>query len=450
MPKRKFLTLEDFKSQSKAGESPDGLAILRKQYACDEVKGIDTEARKIKFIISTESIDRYGDSVSAKGWDLGPYKKNPVVLFAHDNGRPPIAKATEVRVENNRLVATAQFPNRELSDFAFMIYQLYLEGYMRATSVGFIPHKWSWVEDKDRVLGIDFEEQELLEFSAVPVPANPEALIDAKSHGIEIKHLIHWAEKVIDEWVDDSETGLTMPKSALIALAKGDGKTVLQVIDGTAKEVESDDEKEEEDTGAGAESQVQEEQPEADADASPNEGEADQPKADTPVAVDAGTGDEQDEEDDQEDDSKVVGDEEEESIESATTDESPLSDDDDDENVPGEESAAVLDLAAGFALDVLEAIDNDAVTAPSTLRQRRRILDTISALDAASQELTRLVGEDEEDEPALTGDEEPSGDETPKVGLNDPRLRSLIKEYLPQAVASVVAKRLGHNGADRH
>jgi hypothetical protein len=51
-------------------------------------------------------------------------------------------------------------------------------GFLRATSVGFRPKrdKYSWNEERG---GIDFEEQELLEFSVVPVPSNPEALLSA-------------------------------------------------------------------------------------------------------------------------------------------------------------------------------------------------------------------------------------------------------------------------------
>ena len=71
--------------------------------------------------------------------------------------------------------------------------------YLNAVSVGFNPSEWKWVDDEDRPWGIDYNKQELLEYSAVPVPANPEALIDAKSKGIDLAPLMEWVVMSIDE-----------------------------------------------------------------------------------------------------------------------------------------------------------------------------------------------------------------------------------------------------------
>jgi hypothetical protein len=70
-------------------------------------------------------------------------------------------------------------------------------GFLSATSVGFMPTKYAFVDDPERRWGIDFLEQELLEFSCVPVPANPEALIDAKAAGIDTAAVREWAEKIL-------------------------------------------------------------------------------------------------------------------------------------------------------------------------------------------------------------------------------------------------------------
>ncbi len=47
-----------------------------------------------------------------------------------------------------------------------------------STSVGFAPLKYAFTDDPQRRYGIDFLEQELLEFSIVTIPANPDALLD--------------------------------------------------------------------------------------------------------------------------------------------------------------------------------------------------------------------------------------------------------------------------------
>jgi hypothetical protein len=56
------------------------------------------------------------------------------------------------------------------------------EGFIKAGSVGFIPVEWKFADDKARPMGIDFKRQSLLEFSIVPVPANANALIEARSY----------------------------------------------------------------------------------------------------------------------------------------------------------------------------------------------------------------------------------------------------------------------------
>ena len=46
----------------------------------------------MRFVASDESVDRYGDIIRASGWQLDNFRKNPVLLFAHDfapaSGRP--------------------------------------------------------------------------------------------------------------------------------------------------------------------------------------------------------------------------------------------------------------------------------------------------------------------------------------------------------------------------
>jgi hypothetical protein len=163
-------------------------------------KAIDREQRIIPFTISTPSVDREGDTIAVEGWDLANYAKNPVVLFGHDHYQPPIAKSLTTFVEGAALKSRAQFVSREISEFAYMVFQLYAEGYMRATSVGFIPHEWTYA-DGERKGGMDFSAQEMLEYSCVPVPANPEALIEARTmKGINVRPLREWAERTLDTY----------------------------------------------------------------------------------------------------------------------------------------------------------------------------------------------------------------------------------------------------------
>lgn len=130
---------------------------------------VDEDKKIVDGVIgSTGQIDRQGESINPKGWSLENFKKNPIILFGHDYYSLPIGKALKVWVEDGKLMFTIKFSSKP---FAQDVFDLIKEGMLNAVSVGFIPLKWDEKGD------YTFAEQELLELSVVPVPANPEALI---------------------------------------------------------------------------------------------------------------------------------------------------------------------------------------------------------------------------------------------------------------------------------
>lgn len=141
------------------------------------LKAAEGAERAFDFTISTASVDRQGDTISLDGWKLDSFRKNPVVLWAHDYAMLPVGRAENLRIADGGLMARAVFTGEGLSRFNDTVFEMLKTGFLSATSVGFIPLKWQWTEAPDRQYGIDFIEQELLEFSIVPVPANSEALI---------------------------------------------------------------------------------------------------------------------------------------------------------------------------------------------------------------------------------------------------------------------------------
>ncbi len=164
--------------------------------ACKIVES-DDEERTLIFTISDETVDRYKEIMKAKGCQLEEYLKNPVVLWAHNRNQelPPIGRAEWVKKVKNSLKAKVQFAPTE---FATSIYELYKKGFMNGVSVGYITLEWKdVVEDNDTPARKIIEKWELLEFSAVPVPANPNALISARDAGIEVPEL---AMKSFEDW----------------------------------------------------------------------------------------------------------------------------------------------------------------------------------------------------------------------------------------------------------
>jgi len=145
------------------------------------------------FTISTGSVDRDHDTIDPNGWKLDNYRKNPVVLFGHQSRQPPIGKAAAVDVRSGSLKADVVFAEPGTYDLADTVRGLVDQDILRATSVGFIPLKWVFDEQRG---GVDYSEQELYEFSIVPIPSNPEALRAVK--GVDLAPLVDWCEMTLD------------------------------------------------------------------------------------------------------------------------------------------------------------------------------------------------------------------------------------------------------------
>ncbi len=141
--------------------------------AADGSESRTGEAETVLVVASLEEEDRAGDVVLASGWELGAFEANPVVLWAHDYGRPAIGKAVRIWVEGNSLLAQIRFAS---TPFAREVRALYLEGFMRGISVGFRALETERRDSSTGGSGILFKRQELLEISAAPVPLNPAAL----------------------------------------------------------------------------------------------------------------------------------------------------------------------------------------------------------------------------------------------------------------------------------
>lgn len=173
-------------------KSNDKALPLRKGFF-SEVKQVgDEEDRTLDFVISDGEEDRDGDTIAVDGWDFNNYRKNPVVLFVHDYSQPSVAIG-DPRIEDGVVKSRTKFASPDEYAFADTLYKLYKGGYMRATSVGFLPKRW---EERRDAWAYDFKEQELLEYSLVPVPSNPRAVLEAGQKGIDIQPLINWADEV--------------------------------------------------------------------------------------------------------------------------------------------------------------------------------------------------------------------------------------------------------------
>lgn len=148
-------------------------------------RAVGTENGITTVVASTDDVDRYSDVV-AQHWNLEAFKNNPVIVFGHDYGSAPVGKAKQVDVIDGKLVAQIQWDDDEDNPAGKRTARQFAEGFMSAVSVGFAPgqsvRRNQLSEDNvhagpsGMVYGTPESPNILLEISAVPIPANPQAL----------------------------------------------------------------------------------------------------------------------------------------------------------------------------------------------------------------------------------------------------------------------------------
>lgn len=198
----KLFGLEDIEQIFQKKESADPKAraattnkVSRVKLTSDECKALckkigleyqdGYEERVLQYVLTDETVDRYGDIVRAKGGDLKNYMKNPVVLTFHDGGQFPVGNCLKVwhDKDTSAVMGWVLFFGDEMdrTGVAETAYRFASSGAMKYGSIGFIPKETRRPEDKERAdlsmpgYGVIYEKWELLEFSLTPIPANPNA-----------------------------------------------------------------------------------------------------------------------------------------------------------------------------------------------------------------------------------------------------------------------------------
>jgi hypothetical protein len=140
-------------------------------------KQISGEKATIPFTLTTFSVDRDGDVIFPTGGILTNFRKNPISLFMHNAFDVPPAKLLPDSIQSNtqEMTGNVQFDVKN-DPFAEFLFKKFESGFLNAGSIRFIPIEF----DKEMVLdgqtGFAVKVWELIEFSLVTIPANPEAL----------------------------------------------------------------------------------------------------------------------------------------------------------------------------------------------------------------------------------------------------------------------------------
>jgi hypothetical protein len=205
----KRIFFEDFKRSVKRNaplpQVSDGELLIRAMPGDPQTSEPSLqESRQVLWKISDSTVDRMGDTISPTGWLLDNFVKGGSVLWAHKSDELPIGKPINTYVKDGALWSLAQYPTKEEYALGDTVYKLIVGGYLRGSSIGMKPKRYELAVERDDGESffppINFLEQELLEFSMTPVPANPNALSQAKSvDRIDLNPLNAWLEKALDE-----------------------------------------------------------------------------------------------------------------------------------------------------------------------------------------------------------------------------------------------------------
>lgn len=168
-------------------------------------------------VIVSDAVDRDGEVIIPKGVNLGEFRKNPVVLFGHDRHSPPIGKAEWIKFKKNinSIVAKVIFAD---TDMGKEIFNLFKGGFMKAFSVGFNPFSKGCdfgrptddeIKERSDLKNVStiFRKIDMVEFSAVPIPANPEALAFAVGKGLKISDRLAEEFGIDTDWEPESSGG---------------------------------------------------------------------------------------------------------------------------------------------------------------------------------------------------------------------------------------------------
>ena len=145
---------------------------------------IDEDKKTIRFCVSDNKPDRMGEIVDQSSWDIKGFLANPIALWLHRghyDAEPEDVIGTWSDFETDdgegKSYATLHV-DADINPKADLIWKQLVKGTLRCVSIGFVPHTLEWLDD-DPVL----KDNELLEISVVPIPANPRAVALAFKEG---------------------------------------------------------------------------------------------------------------------------------------------------------------------------------------------------------------------------------------------------------------------------
>ena len=153
-------------------------ALAKQVYATASAIKVETQGGQPSMVVSTSALDRDSDRVDPLGGDFKNFLRNPVLCWAHAHSDIPIGTITHLSADASGIRMYWRW--LENDPFADRVKNAFIQGVVRAASIGFLPIKAS----RNEYGGQDHTRWELVEISLCSVPANPEATRTLKSLGL--------------------------------------------------------------------------------------------------------------------------------------------------------------------------------------------------------------------------------------------------------------------------
>ena len=193
------------------GQTVDGYCRIAK---APSAINIDDDARTDVSLVTTASVDRDHEVVLPKGIDWSQFRRNMVVPFAHTYDALPVGRGlwiTRQKSDNPKKdgwAAKTQYtrkpPEWGGDWFADAVFWMIQEKVLLGKSIGFMPLTGSPPTEDDLRRRPEFagvrwivEKALILEYSVVPVPSNPDALVTQVGKCAAAGH--RWPDAVLNQ-----------------------------------------------------------------------------------------------------------------------------------------------------------------------------------------------------------------------------------------------------------
>lgn len=198
-------------------KQPDGSEWeYRRAFQSKASTEIVTGERADISVITSDVLDRDREVVIPTGVNLGQFRKNPVVTFAHRYDDLPVGRAAWIRTDRaaNTIRAKTLYSTRPVEWqgdwFVDAVWHLVQAGDLRGKSIGFLPLEGRSPTPDDLKARPEladarfiFSKVLLLEYAIAPVQSNQEALVEVVSKGLVDKKTLAALGLEVPEIADD-------------------------------------------------------------------------------------------------------------------------------------------------------------------------------------------------------------------------------------------------------